>query len=355
VYIVEDVARNKARTAPTRREAPLADYVVDARTGALVASLPRAPTLARRIVTASDGSGRRRRIAVEAGRRRKRMRDAALNIVTYAFGFRDVEAANATDVARFLREVLKRNNIDGAGGPLVSSIDCCDRSEATDTRGEWRNACWDPGEEQMLYGQVAQRDGSFYSIANMPEIVGHEMFHGVTDATAKLEYVRQSGALNESYSDVFGVMVANRGRPLARWSWRIGVGFHGEGTVLRDMKDPERVDDPQAKTMKEYERVRVPDEDNDYGWVHFNSGIHNYAAYRIMTAKTGGRFLFRPQELAALFFVALTERLSRTSQFTDSRRAVVQTAQSLFRRDAPARRAAKLRAIEAGFAAAGIR
>ena len=56
----------------------------------------------------------------------------------------------------------------------------------------------------MVYGQVKFPDGSFYSIANMLDIVGHEMFHGVTDHTARLEYVTQPGALNESYSDIFG-------------------------------------------------------------------------------------------------------------------------------------------------------
>jgi Zn-dependent metalloprotease len=377
-YIIEDVPRKKGRTVPTHRAAGRDDYVVDARTGALVARLPRAPAAVRRMVTAKDGRGRSRRIAVERTRGRTELRDVALNVATYGFGYRDVETqgrrlpgalvtnpppfppaavaahANTAAVARFLREVLKRNNIDGRGGAMISTVDCVDSTEPGGPR-EWQNAAWDG--EQMLYGQVVRSDGSLYSTANMLEIVAHEMFHGVTDGTAKIEYLAQPGALAESYSDIFGVLIANRGRPIARFRWQIGVGFYGDGTILRDMQDPARSDGGQPRHMRGYRRARPPYtwERNYNGYVHDNSGIHNYAAYRIMTAKRGGRFLFRPRELAALFFVALTQRLSRTSQFADSRRAVIQTAQTLFRRDPPARRAAKLRAIAAGFAAAGIR
>jgi Zn-dependent metalloprotease len=95
-------------------------------------------------------------------------------------------------------------------------------------------------------------------------------------------------------------------------------------------------------------------ERNDYGHVHDNSGIHNYAAYRIMTAKAGGKYVFTPKEIAAMFYIALTLQLSRTSQFADSRRAVVQAARSLFRNETKARRERKVRAAEKGFGAAGV-
>ena len=81
----------------------------------------------------------------------------------------------------------------------------------------------------MVYGQVKFPDGSFYSIANMLDIVGHEMFHGVTDHTARLEYVTQSGALNESYSDIFGTIIANYRKPIGRWQWNIGDRLRREG------------------------------------------------------------------------------------------------------------------------------
>ena len=89
--------------------------------------------------------------------------------------------------------------------------------------------------------------------------------------------------------------------------------------------------------------------------MHYNSGIHNYAAYRVMTAKTrDGAFLFTPQELAAMFYVALSQHLSRQATFAQSRRAVVLAARSLFRKLSAAELAQRVRAIEHAFSAAGI-
>ena len=300
-----------------------------------------------------------------------------LNVTTYDFGFKDpsrqsrllpgvigsnppkpwpVEAvaahANGAEVARFLRGVLKRHNIDNRGGEMISSVNCWDHTDGVRPAREWKNAFWD--DTQMVYGQVKFPDGSFYSIANMLDVVGHEMFHGVTDYTARLEYRTQPGALNESYSDIFGTFIANYRKPIGRWQWNIGTGFDGQGTVLRSMKDPTKHDQP--KLMKDFIKATPPYtyERNDYGNVHDNSGIHNYAAYRVMTAKRTGKYVFNGRELAAIFYIALTQHLSRTSLFSDSRRAAVQAAMSLFRNDSKNVRDMKIKAVDGGFAAAGI-
>ena len=361
-----------------RSDAVLKDYVVDAHSGKLLAELPRTSTMAAVTETAKDGRRANRTIVVErlTGGRRE-LRDVALNLTTYDFGFKDpsnqpqllpgviernppspwpVEAvgahANAAAVARFLRGVLKRNNIDNKGGEMISSVNCWDRDEGVSPPREWKNAYWN--ETQMVYGQVLFPDGSFYSIANMLDVVGHEMFHGVTDHTARLEYRTQPGALNESYSDIIGTMIANYGKPISRWKWDIGAGFDGPGTVLRSMQDPTRNEQP--KLMKDFIEASPPYtyERNDYGHVHDNSGIHNYAAYRVMTAKRGSRHLFKASEVAGIFYVALTQHLSRTSLFTDSRRAAIQAARSLFRNNSAPVRDRKIKAVEDGFAAAGI-
>src|SRR4029453_11961268 len=75
----------------------------------------------------------------------------------------------------------------------------------------------------------------------------------------------------------------------------------------------------------------------DWGGVHVNSGIHNKAAYLILTAvDSSGKLMFAPQEIASVFYLALTQHLSRTSQFRDSRRAVLLAAQTFFRTRPPA-------------------
>jgi len=91
-------------------------------------------------------------------------------------------------------------------------------------------------------------------------------------------------------------------------------------------------------------------ERNDYGWVHNNSGILNYASHNIMTAKSGGKYLFAWRELAAIFYISLPVHLPRTLQFADSLHAVVQASRSLFRGASAAVLATKIKAIEGGFA-----
>jgi Zn-dependent metalloprotease len=260
--------------------------------------------------------------------------------------------ANGSAVATFLRTVVLRQNIDNKGGELVSSVNCWDHGDGEKPAREWKNAYWNGG--QMVYGQILFPDGSFYSLANMLDVVGHEMFHGVTDFTSRLEYRTQAGALNESFSDIFGVIIANWTRPIAKWVWDIGTGFDGPGTALRSMSDPTLHEQP--KLMKDFKTATPPYtyNRNDYGWVHDNSGIHNYAAYKLITSKAGGKYLFTKKEVAALFYLALTAQLSRTSQFSDARRAMVQAAQSLFRSKPAATLAAKVKAVEAAYTAAGI-
>lgn len=377
-YIVEDVKQGKRKTTEKgHADATLKDYVVDALTGKLLAALPRVATMAAVQESAVDALDKKRTITVETSGAKRKLHDRTFNITTYGFRFRDptvdfdklpgtlyakppkwpVEAvsahANCAEVARFLRDVVKRNNIDNLGGEMVSSVNCWDRADGTDVDKEWRNAYWNG--EQMVYGQVAFPVGSLLSVASMLDVVAHELFHGVTDATARLEYQTQAGALNESYSDIFGVIIANYGKPIGKWTWEIGRDFDGPGTFLRSFSDPARFEQP--KHMRDFRTATAPYtyNRNDYGWVHDNSGIHNHAAYKIMRTKRGAKFLFSPDQVAAMFFIALTVHLSRTSDFADSRRAVLAAARSLFRKDASATLKAKVTAVEKAFASVGIK
>ena len=58
----------------------------------------------------------------------------------------------------------------------------------------------------MRYGETSTPTGKTY--ASFLDVVGHEMTHGVTEHTAGLEYLGQSGALNESYSDLMGYIIS---------------------------------------------------------------------------------------------------------------------------------------------------
>ena len=377
-YIIEDVPkRDRTISATGNIESPLMDYVVDAHSGTLLAELPRLNTMAAVQEVVKDAANKSRTITVETvGSGKKQMHDSILNVTTHGFEFKDpwvhrrqlpgtlyvkpptpwpLEAigahANGTAVANFLRKIVIRNNIDNKGGEMVSTVNCWDRTEGVTPAKQWKNAYWNG--KQMVYGQIKLPDGTFYSIASMLDVVAHEMFHGVTDYSSRLEYQTQAGALNESYSDIFGCIISNFTRTIAKWTWEIGVGFDGPGTALRNMADPTILDQP--KYMKNYKKATPPYSDvNDYGWVHHNSGIHNFAAYKIMTSKVGGKYLFTRRQVAAIFYIALTSYLSRTSQFSDSRRAIVLATRSLFRNKSAVDLAKRVKAVEDGFTAAGI-
>jgi Zn-dependent metalloprotease len=374
-YIAENVRSrksDKAGKAVPKYETPLVyDYVVDALTGALVAELPRTPTMAEE--TGVDELGNTKTFGVDVNGNKKLLRDPALNIETYDFEFRDPEVlgsslpgtlvahpfssaavsahANATAVATFLRDVLKRNNIDNKGGRMISTVNCVvKRFENPSGSKIWLNAFWDGN--QMVYGQAPLK-GELKSLSSSLTVVAHELFHGVTGNTSRLVYQSETGALNESYSDIFGIIVGNFEEPdIGKWDWLIGDGISTGIEALRDMKDPTRFNQP--KLMKNYRDLpNTPNGDN--GGVHTNSGIHNFAAFNVMTAKNGNAFMFKPAELAAMFYVALTQQLSRQSTFADSRRGVVLVTRSLFRTLPQDQLDARVAAVEAGFDAAGIK
>lgn len=331
-----------ARRAQSNRVPQIFDYVVDAHSGELVVELPRSHNV---MVKALDGLKKMRTIEISENDTGAFLHDQELNLHTHDFRFGNVDAlvgklpgdyvgsppvpwdpaaisahANAADMLKFLSTVLQRNGIDNMGGPVRSSINCVERNGTK----EWDNATW--FRKQMMYGQSKVDDG-LRSWALSKDIVAHELTHGVTDSTARIEYLGESGALNESYSDIFGVIVANFGQPdVKKWNWLIGEGVFGPKTALRDMKDPKKFDQPGH--MDDYQKLG---KDDDFGGVHTNSGIHNKAAHNMLTAKdAAGNYLLKPRDVAALFYLALSQNLSRTSRFGDSRRGVELAARSLF-------------------------
>ena len=368
VFILEDVPV----VPKTKGESPvLMDYVVDAHSGKVITALPRTPTVAVQ-ETAPDGLGKPRTFEADKAGSSLVLVDSTLNVQTFDFKFKDpvrqanslpgtpiknpprfppaaVSAhANAEVVSTFLRKVLRRNNIDNQGGMMRSSVNCVDVRHSPDGK-EWVNAFWNG--RQMVYGQ--RHDGAgFLSMSVALDVVGHEMFHGVTDMTSRLEYAFQSGALNESYSDIFGVIIANQPAPDPRtWKWQLGAGLRPDGKPFRDMSDPTLRGQPAH--MRDF-KVKPNTREGDHGGVHTNSGIHNKAAFNILTSEKDGALVFTPKEVATFFYIALTQRLSRTSQFADSRTAVLDSARTLFRNLSAAALAEKISAIEAGFTKVGI-
>ena len=145
-------------------------------------------------------------------------------------------------------EVYGRDGIEDTGGRLPATVHY---------GRDYDNAFWDGG--QMVFGDGDGR--VFGRFTDVLSVIGHELTHGVTQSSAALEYQGQSGALNESVSDVFGALVEQRvrGQDAAHASWLIGEGLFVpgiRGVALRSMKapgtafdDPALGKDPQPATM----------------------------------------------------------------------------------------------------------
>lgn len=185
------------------------------------------------------------------------------------------------DTFTFYLEAYNRNSIDNAGLPLIASVHYDKKYD---------NAFWNG--QQMVFG-----DGDniiFTGFTGATDVIGHELTHGVTGSEANLTYQGQSGALNESISDVFGVMVKQRklNQTADAADWLIGAGILAkgvDGVALRSMKAPGTAfddkklgKDDQPATMANYVHTA---EDN--GGVHTNSGIPNHAFYLVATAIGG--------------------------------------------------------------------
>lgn len=247
-----------------------------------------------------------------------------------------------------MRKVLMRNNIDNKGGTLVSVINNVVVADSPDGK-QWFNAFWDG--KEMVYGQVLY-EGRLRSLAASLDVVAHEFFHGVTEKTALLVYELESGAMNESYSDIFGTLISNYPEAdWGKWNWLVGDGLSSETEAFRSMQDPAKFGQP--KYMKDYRNLPNT-QAGDWGGVHTNSGIHNFAAYNVMVAKAAKKYVFKPEEVAAIFYITVSQHLSRQSSFADSRRGCVIAAQSLFRKLPPAQLKKRVKAIEAAFSKAGI-
>jgi Zn-dependent metalloprotease len=236
-------------------------------------------------------------------------------------------------------DIYERNSIDNRGMSIVSYVHYEDKYD---------NAFWDGGE--MVYGDG---DGEIFGrFTKCIDVIGHELTHGVTQYEANLAYSNQSGALNESMSDVFGSLVKQRTlkQTADKADWLIGAGLfmpdiHGE--ALRSMKapgtaydDPVLGTDPQPATMKAYVQTT-----SDNGGVHINSGIPNHAFY-LAAMEIGGPAW---EKAGKIWYIALRDRLRSKSNFAAAASATISVAQDLYGKGS-----AETKAVQKAWKAVGV-
>lgn len=175
----------------------------------------------------------------------------------------------------FYWEKYERNSIDDEGLALDATVHFGQ---------DYNNAFWNG--QRMVFGDG---DGELFNRFTIAlDIIAHELTHGVTEDEAGLVYFNQSGALNESMSDVFGSLVKQfaLNQTVDQADWLIGAGLLTptvNGVALRSMKapgtaydDPVLGKDPQPAHMRDYVKTW-----QDNGGVHINSGIPNHAFYQV--------------------------------------------------------------------------
>ena len=183
-------------------------------------------------------------------------------------------------------------------------------------------------------------------LAGALDIVAHELTHGVTDHSSQLEYVNESGALNEAFSDMMGTSVEfffqKPGNGQLKADYLIGEDVvtccaqdFGAQDGIRSMADPARDDQPDH-----YSKLRVlpPDPEHDNGGVHINSGIPNHAFYlaieggtnRTSGIKVQGVGASNREQIEKVFYRAFAQLMPANANFSMARAITLEAAQDLY-------------------------
>jgi Zn-dependent metalloprotease len=248
----------------------------------------------------------------------------------------------------FYSKVFGRNSVDDRGMRLDSSVHFRE-----DTTEAFDNAFWNGS--QMIYGDG---DGvTFGRFTQCLDVIGHELTHGVTQYEAGLAYHGQSGALNESFSDVFGSLVKqwHKKQTVAQADWLIGAGLLGKsihGVGLRSLKAPGTAyddphfggKDPQPSTMKGYVK-HADTRAGDNGGVHINSGIPNHAFY-LVAMQLGG---YAWERAGKIWYDTLCNRIRADATFNTAAAATLASATTLY-----GSTSVELKAVKAAWQQVGV-
>lgn len=234
----------------------------------------------------------------------------------------DVHFATQKTYEYFL-DSHNRNSLDGNGAALYSWVHYGNGYNNAAWTGSW-----------MVFGDG---DDERYSTLTAPDVVAHEMMHGITQFANGLVYLQESGALNESFSDIFGEVVEAHIR--GNNDWILGAEFTVEDgkNGIRNMSNP---NDANMLT-------RQPDTYlgnfwytglGDNGGVHYNSGVQNYWFYLLSEGGNGTNDNGTHYDIAgigmtkaaAITYRNLTTYLTAASQYADAREGAIQSAIDLY-------------------------
>ncbi len=210
-----------------------------------------------------------------------------------------------------------RDSIDGAGLTLISTVHY---------DSGYLNAFWNG--EQMVYG-----DAAGFPLAD--DVVAHELTHGVTDYESQLFYFYQSGAINESLSDVWGEFVDQEqatGNDAGDTRWEMGEDVTDLGAG-RNMQDPTLFSDPDRIGSSYYYCAQsLLGGDGDNGGVHTNSGVNNKAAYLMTDGDSFNGYTVTGlgyAKVADLYYEVQTNLFTSAADYADLYDALIQACTNL--------------------------
>lgn len=209
---------------------------------------------------------------------------------------------------------MGRNSIDGNGYRLTLYVHY-DQA--------YYNAFWDG--QSMNFGDG---DGTVTPLTSL-DIAGHEISHGLDERTANLDYQDESGALNESFSDIFGTAVEWYADSTVA-NWLIGEDI---GSALRNMSNPNATGDPDT-----YHGTHWYSGTQDNGGVHTNSNVQNHWYYRLAQGGNGTNDIGSTYSVTGIGRHKATQiawrnmvyYLTNSSDYADSRFYSIQAANDLF-------------------------
>jgi Zn-dependent metalloprotease len=214
----------------------------------------------------------------------------------------------------YYKKVHNRNSVDDKGFKLLNYVHC---------GTGWFNANWNGS--YMRYGDGPAATGKPLTAI---DIGGHEMTHGVTSNSANLAYQNESGALNESFSDIFGNMVEYYAKP-ADASWDMGEAIG----AIRSMQNPNQFKNPDT-----YKGTYWATGTADQGGVHTNSGVQNHWFFILSMGEKGTNDIgtaydvpgITREKAAKIAFRNLTIYLTSSSTYAIARTNSLKAAKDLY-------------------------
>jgi bacillolysin len=209
----------------------------------------------------------------------------------------------------------------------------------------WCGSCGPGGIGVMYFGNgiptpyVLDTGQNWGYLAGSLDVVAHELTHGITDSSSRLEYLNESGALNEAFSDIMGTAVEYFHQPIGTGrgeaDWIIGEdtvrSLYGVQHGIRSLSNPGAFGYPDHYSLR-----YTGSEDN--GGVHVNSGIASHAFYlavvggmnRTSNLRVQGVGIDNREQIEKAFYRAFVFMLPATATFSTARAATIQAARDLY-------------------------